>query len=114
MKILKVQPMCSPKVCEVSGNLKSMQSIVGGTIQAMYPFDDDVALVCHDEGKAIGLPLNRALFHPETEELYDVIAGTFFLCGAPPDADNFTSLTEEQLAKYKERFLRPELYLEGE
>lgn len=38
-----------------------MQEIVGGTIQVLYPFAEPVALVCNDEGKLLGLPLNRAL-----------------------------------------------------
>lgn len=114
MRILLIKPMMPPQLVEITGDLKSMQTTIGGPFQALYPFEDHVALVCHEEGKLIGLPLNRALFHPETGELYDVIAGTFFICGSPPDSDNFTSLTGEQIAKYKRRFMRAEIYLGGE
>ena len=60
-------------------------------------------MICNDEGKLLGLPLNRAL-RDEEGEIYDVIAGSFFVCGAPPDSENFTSLTDEQVQKYKAIF----------
>lgn len=66
-----------------------MQAVVGGLIQAVYPFEEAVALVCNDDGKLLGLPLNRALREPETGRIYDVVAGVFFLCAAPPDSDHF-------------------------
>ena len=47
MKILVVEPMKTPTVQEIDGSLRSMQELVGGTIQAVYPFDDPVALVCN-------------------------------------------------------------------
>lgn len=89
-----------------------MQQLVGGIIQAVYPFSDYVALVCNDEGKLLGLPLNRGLFHPESGELYDIVAGSFFLCSAPPDQDHFTSLTDSQMEKYMQYFRSPETFLQ--
>ena len=71
---------------------------------------EPVALVCHEEGKLLGLPLNRALYDEETGAVYDVIAGTFFLCGAPPEEEHFGSLTEPQIAWLSRRFARPELF----
>lgn len=111
MKVLVIEPHKPPYPLEMDGTLAVMKKLVGGTIQAVYPFTDDVALVCNDEGKLLGLPLNRALYHPETDELYDIIAGTFFLCGAPPDADHFTSLTDSQLEKYIQYFHIPETFM---
>ena len=61
MKVLVVRPMEMPEVQEIDHTLSAMQELVGGTIQAVYPFDDPVALVCNDEGKLLGLPWNRAL-----------------------------------------------------
>ena len=34
---------------EISIGLKSLQAEVGGYIQAIYPFEDEVALICNDE-----------------------------------------------------------------
>ena len=109
MKVLVIAPLEEPVLREIDGSLAAMQRIVGGTIQAVYPFEEPVALVCHDEGKLLGLPLNRALYHPETGELCDVIAGTFFLCGAPPGSGDFASLTGEQVRLFSRRFARPEV-----
>ncbi|MDL2273297.1 DUF3846 domain-containing protein [Oscillospiraceae bacterium OttesenSCG-928-G22] len=114
MRILTIKPLSPPVAETISGDLKSMQAVVGGSIQAIYPFEEPVALICHEEGKLIGLPLNRALRHPATGEIYDVIAGTFFLCAAPPDADDFVGLSDAQIAAYTAKFSRPEIYLEGE
>ena len=99
MKVLIVEPLKAPYVAEIDGSLESMQKIVGGLIQAIYPFDDSVALICNDEGKLMGLPLNRPLAD-SSGNIYDIIAGTFFLCAAPSDSDSFESLTEEQLEHY--------------
>ena len=44
MKVLVVEPMKRPYVQEIDGSLASIQKLVGGTIQAVYPFDDSVAL----------------------------------------------------------------------
>ncbi len=111
MKILLIEPHKLPYPLEIDGTLVEMKKLVGGTIQAVYPFSDPIALVCNDEGKLLGLPLNRALYHSETGEMYDIIAGTFFLCGAPPDADHFTCLTDSQLEKYSQCFHSPETFI---
>lgn len=113
MKILVVKPLEEPIEAEIDGSLESMQKIVGGLIQAIYPFEEnDIALVCNDEGKINGLPLNRAI-KDKDGEIYDIIAGTFFLCSAPADSDNFESLSEEKIQKYKERFKNIELYIKN-
>ena len=57
-----------------------MQHEVGGHIEAIYPYEDPVALVCNEEGKLEGLPLIRAL-RDEDGDIYDVVAGTFMVVG---------------------------------
>ena len=111
MTILVIEPLTKPHIKEIDGSLESMQKIVGGLIQAIYPYEDkDVALVCNEEAKLIGLPFNRALYD-DKGQIYDIIAGTFFLCQAPADSENFENLTEEQIKKYTERYKYPEIYL---
>lgn len=110
MKILLVEPGKEPVLKEIDGSLKSMQEMVGGTIQALYPFEEPVALICNDEGKLLGLPLNRALRDAEGQ-IYDIVAGTFFLCGAPENSDSFGSLTDGAMQAFKQRFAVPELFL---
>lgn len=114
MKILLIEPEKIPRPLEIEPSLKSMQKLVGGPIQAVYPFEEPVALICHEEGKLLGLPLNRVLRSPETGEIYDIIAGPFFLCSAPPNSDHFESLTEEQLKRYTKRFFSVEYFVGGD
>ena len=110
MKILVVEPGKKPEPREIDGSLKSMQEIVGGTIEAIYPWDDSAALICNDEGKLLGLPLNRTLAD-EDGHIWDVVAGAFFLCGIPADSDSFGSLSCEQFQKYQKLFASPETIL---
>ena len=98
MQALVVEPERRPEVREIDGSLKSMQEIVGGLIQLVYPFDEPVALVCNDEGKLVNLPANRGL-RDKDGQIYDIVCGTFFLCGAPADSDHFASLTPEQIER---------------
>lgn len=87
-----------------------MQGIVGGLIQVLYPFDEPVALVCNDEGKLMNLPANRGLWD-ESGHIYDIVVGIFFICGALGNSDHFTSLTPEQIERYRKRFHIPEMFL---
>ena len=108
MRVLVIEPECRPEVREIDDSLKAMQEIVGGYIQPIY-LDDSVALVCNDEGKVMNLPLNRGL-RDKNGQIYDIVSGTFFLCGAPADSDHFTSLTPEQMERYQKRFHTPEMF----
>ena len=109
MRVLIVEPGCAPYEKEIASSLAQMQAIVGGTIQAIHPFAEPVALICNDEAKLLGIPLNRALYDGEGR-IYDVIAGTFFLCGVSPDSSEFTSLEDAQIQRFKRRFRCPELF----
>lgn len=110
MKVLVIEPGKYPEEKEIAGSLEDMQRLVGGNIQVIYPFPEEVVLVCNEEGKLLGLPLNRALRNAEGK-VYDIISGTFFLCAAPADSENFESLTEEHLKKYSDLFRSPEVFL---
>lgn len=77
-------------------------------IQPIY-LDDSVVLLCNDEGKLMRRPANRGLWD-ENGQIYDIVCGTFFLCGAPADCDHFDSLTPEQIKRYEERFHTPEMF----
>ena len=113
MKILLIKPNETPIPADINGTLKSMQTAVDGYIQAVYPFEEPVALICNEEGKLLGMEPNRLLRHPETGAVYDAIAGTCFLCSAPPDSENFESLTDDQIQYYTELFSRPEMLPDG-
>ena len=110
MKVLMIEPNRAPRPSAINDTLESLQHIVGGPIQAVYPFEEPVALVCNEEAKLDGLPPNRAL-RDEDGNVYDIVCGTFFLCAAPPDSESFESLTEEQIDRYTRLFQRPEIFL---
>ena len=103
MKVVVVEPEKNPVVKEINGSLDSMQNVVGGWIQAIYPWRDNVALVCNEEGKMLNLPLNRFVI-TDDGQIIDFVAGTFFLCYAPADSDNFESLPEDLIEKYMHKF----------
>ena len=104
MNILVVEPGKRPYAKEISGELESLQQTVGGYIQALYPFEEEVAVVCNEEGLFIeGLQWNRTI------EKYGPIKGTFFVCGL--GVEDFTGLTDEQTEKYKALFWEPEIFI---
>ena len=108
MTVLLVEPGKEPKVITMGTDLESLQQTVNGYIQAVYPFEDRVAVICNDEGKINGMELNRALYTPEGE-MYDILAGPFIIAGLTED--NFGSLTQEQIEKFSELFRTPEMFL---
>ena len=113
IKVISVPAGKRAFVKEIDRGLKSLQKEVGGYIQAIYPFSDEVALICNDEAKLMNLPLNRALKTDgiSGNEIYDIIAGDFFICYAPISSENFESMPEELLQKYLEMFKYPERFL---
>ena len=103
MKVIIVKPFTQPYTKEIKGDLESMQAVVGGYIQAIYPFDDDVALVCNEEGKINGLMPNRYLLD-RNNGFVDCICGDFFLCYAPCDSEIFESMPDNLIDKYIAKF----------
>ena len=108
MTVLVVEPLKEPYTKEISAGLSALQAEVSGSIQAVYPYDDPVAVICNEEGKLDGLPLNRAL-RDEDGELYDVVAGTFLVVGL--SEENFSSLSPELTEKYTAQFKTPEQFV---
>ena len=108
LTVLVVEPMKEPYVKEIAPGLHALQAEVGGDIAASYPFDDPVGLVLNDEGKLIGLDLNRSL-RDEHGEIYDIVAGTFLVVGL--GEESFTSLPPELAQKYMEHFKQPEQFI---
>ena len=97
MKVLVVEPQKPCRVQEIE-SLADMQQLVGGDIEAVYPFQELVAVVCNADGKLLGLPMNRPLLDKDYLP-YDIIRGTFFVAGL--GQEDFISLTDEQIQRYK-------------
>ena len=45
MQVVIVEPEKKPVVQNIDNTLTSVQQLVGGTIQAVYPFEEPVALI---------------------------------------------------------------------
>ena len=108
MTVLLVEPEKHPQAVEIGSDLKSLQNAVGGMIETVYPFEENVGLIVNEEGKLNGLPLNRAL-KDENGEVLDVMAGTFLVTGF--SEEGFCSLTKEQTEKFQQEFYQPEAFV---
>ena len=98
MRVILCKPDERATVVKIEDSLESMQNVVGGLIEEYMPWEDEVAIICNEEGKMNGLPLNRG------------IAGDFFICYAPIESERFLSLPPELEEKYLEKFELPEIF----
>ena len=108
LTVLCVKPGEKPKRIEIESGLDALQRAVGGYIEAVYPYEDPVALIVNEEGKLNGLPLNRAL-RDEDNDIYDIVAGTFLVVGL--GESEFESLTPALMEKYEKLFHSPEAFI---
>ena len=103
--------LCEPGkeacITPMTNSLESLQKTVGGYIEAIYPFEDPIAIICNEEGKLNGMEFNRALYD-ESGQIYDILAGPFFLAGLGDE--DFASLSEELQQKYCNMFKHPEMF----
>ena len=109
IRVVYVEPGKEARAIETRDDLNEMQALVGGHIEEYMPFDDEVALICNEEGKITGLPLNRGIEN-ENGQLIEIIAGPFFIAYAPLESEEFLSLPSDLEEKYKEKFRRPERF----
>ena len=108
IQVVLVEPGKLARIAEIGTALDAMQQTVGGNIEPCYPFEEQVCIVCNDEGKINGLPLNRAIRDEETHEIVDAIAGTFFICDC--SGKSLGSLSKEQQKRYLEKYRFPERF----
>lgn len=70
INVLLIEPGKYPKQIEIEDTLEAMQSLVEGDIEEYMPFEDEVAIICNEEGKMNGMPLNRGVYsEPENVEM---------------------------------------------
>ena len=106
--VVLAEPGKKAKVTDIENTLENLQKIVGGYIECIYPFEDNVGLICNEEGKLIGLEPNRVM-RDDDGNAVDIIFGTFIITGLTDD--DFGSLTDEQAEYYLDLFEFPELIL---
>ena len=103
MKVLIVEPGKNPRTAHISPELSSLQATVGGYIQAIYPWDDPVAVVCDEEALLKDLEFNR-LIAPEV-----AIFGTFFICGI--DECDFSDLPNNLMLRFAQEYHDPQVLI---
>ena len=106
IKALKIEPGLHPYVVELSTDLDSLQKAVSigtpdqGLIEFVY-LEDNVSILCNEEGKLIGLEANRRLGD-------DILCGVVYVV-AENDEGELISLTLEQQVHYTQMFWEPDV-----
>lgn len=105
IKVLKVEPKKAPEVVTLENNLKALQKAV--SIGASYvglieiiDIDENSCILCNEEGKLIALEPNRRF-------LGDILCGVFYITGQDRHG-NLTSLSEDNIKRFKKLFAIPE------
>ena len=110
MKTVYVQPGKTAVIMDIGESLEDLQKAVGGYIEVLYPFEEEVGLIANEEGKIMGLPRCRAV-RDQDGDVYDIIQGSFLVVGL--GEEDFQSLTDQQAEKYCQLYKRPEAFLNG-
>ena len=108
LDVLLVKPGMYPQAVQIGSELEDLQKAVGGDIEAVYPYNEPVALIVNDEGKLNGSELNRALRDNEGQ-IYDIVAGDFLVVGL--GEEDFASLSPELMEKFEKEFHQPEMFV---
>ena len=108
LDVLLVKPGMYPQAVQIGSELEDLQKAVGGDIEAVYPYNEPVALIVNDEGKLNGSELNRALRDNEGQ-IYDMVAGDFLVVGL--GEEDFASLSPELMEKFEKEFHQPEMFV---
>ena len=101
LNVVYVEPNKPAYAAEVEHTLEGEQRAVKGMIECIYCHDDNTCVVANEEAKLIGMEGNRRFGDGKS-----IIAGPFFVVGL--EGDGFRSLTEEEQAKYLEKYAEPE------
>ena len=105
--VVKVEPLKAPVIDTIVNDLDSLQKAVsiGASEQGLIEFvylEDNVSILCNEEGKLIGLDGNRRVGN-------DIIAGVFYVVGED-GRGNLVSLPDGEMEKYRKQFWEPELF----
>ena len=108
---VKVEPMKEPVIACLKNGLDSLQKAVsiGAPEQGLIEFvwlEDNVSILCNEEGKLIGLEPNRRLGD-------DILCGVFYIV-AENDEGELISLTDLQQERYSKMFRNPDLIFKDE
>ena len=104
IRVLKVEPGKEPTLAMLDNNLDDLQKAVsiGAPSQGLIEIitlEEDVCILCNEEGKLIGLEPNRRLGK-------DILVGVFYVTGQD-NCGNLTTLSEAKMQKYAKLFEEP-------
>ena len=102
IRVVLLEPGKLARVADIDSSLEGMQKTVNGWIEAVYPFEEEVCIVCNEEGKLIGLEGNRRLGD-------DILVGVFYIMSENEDGE-LLSLSERKIKRYTELFWEPEKF----
>lgn len=86
MRAIRVRPHTIPKIVDIDNTLEALQKEVGGYIE-VYPLNDDVVIVCDEEGRLKGEPVSLCLYNNGS---YVDFVGTVLILGV--DGEDFTDV----------------------
>lgn len=102
LTVLIVEPDKEPYQKIIKDDLKELQEIVGGPIEAVE-LSDSACIFCNENGNIIKLPLNRCVGN-------DIIAGTFLIVGQRAGCEEISSLSKEDIELYSGKFKKVESF----
>ena len=111
IKVLMVEPGKHPVETTLDNTLDSLQKAVSigtdyqGLIELIY-VEPGVLFLCNEEGKLNGMEGNRKFGA-------DILTGVFYVVGEDVFG-NLTSLSDNNIEKYKSRFWHPEFYTDDD
>lgn len=93
---------------DIDNTLEAKQKYVGGLIQVLCI--NGIDIICNDEGKLMGLPVNRVLLD-EKNNILDIFVGNILCCRHNDDGD-FTDISPDDIETI-ERMLKPCILIQG-
>lgn len=104
---IRVQPGKAPEIIKIRNTLKAFQDEVGGYIEShLLPYGD--MMILNEEGKILGLPLNRILLDRYGATL-DYFMGTLLIVAS--NGIEFGSLTKESQSHWLKVFSQKTIYI---
>lgn len=106
--VLVVEPGKPPCFKRIANTTESLEKEVDGKFQAMYPYEEMVAILSDEEALFKGKPLNRTL-QDEDGEVCDVLKGTFLITGIKGTC--FSSISEKDGKTFSRKFQYPQIFV---
>jgi hypothetical protein len=90
-----------PEIKYIDNSLEAMQQEVGGYIEAVG-IDENLSIICNEEGKLMGLPANKPLKFDG--QIVDILMGNFFISRVDPETGESIDITDKDIAFAKSIF----------